>query len=159
LCAIPDELSISLAELYTVPRIAFWPPSKYPELANGEEEVNKIYRLLNSASHWEDVESSQFHPPDYFHRGWGMEATGMGKINEITAYQNLIMPTKSPPLGDDAGDTYTISTIAQKNTSLFDPWKNIWLVLSSLLPNLGSRKGRLGISKSCTSRLRISATT
>jgi hypothetical protein len=40
--------------MYIVPEIAFWPPPQDPE--NRDEEIEKIYRLLNPPSHLENVE-------------------------------------------------------------------------------------------------------
>jgi hypothetical protein len=42
---------IALAEMYIVPEISFQPPAQYPILANRDEEVNKIYKLLNPPSY------------------------------------------------------------------------------------------------------------
>jgi hypothetical protein len=50
----PADLEIALAEMYIVPEIAFWPPPQDPE--NRDEEIKKIYRLLNPPSHLGNVE-------------------------------------------------------------------------------------------------------
>jgi len=99
-----------------------------------------------------DPRCSLFSLPDSFHKGWGMDVTGMEKIIENTAYyQHAMMLSKSAHNGHDPGDT----TNAQKKTSLFDLRKIIW----RLLPTFGNGKACLRISKSCTSRLGISVTT
>jgi len=42
--------------MYIVPEIAFWPPPQDPILENRDEEIEKIYRLLNPPSHLGNVE-------------------------------------------------------------------------------------------------------
>jgi hypothetical protein len=42
--------------MYIVPEIAFWPPPQDPILQNRDEEIEKIYRLLNPPSRLGNVE-------------------------------------------------------------------------------------------------------
>jgi len=42
--------------MYIVPEIAFWPPPQDPNPENRDEEIEKIYRLLNPPSHLGNVE-------------------------------------------------------------------------------------------------------
>jgi hypothetical protein len=51
----PADLEIALAEMYIVPEISFWPPPQDPNPENRDEEIEKIYRLLNPPSHLGNV--------------------------------------------------------------------------------------------------------
>jgi hypothetical protein len=91
--------------------------------------------------------------------GIGVEVASLTNITEINIYLNMIIPSNPSHRDHDLCNINIMSTIAQKNTSLFDPCKIIWLLLRSLFSTSGNGKAGLRISKSCTPRLGVSATT
>jgi hypothetical protein len=53
-----SDLSISLAEMFIVPDIIYWPPAQDPCPGNGDDAIDKIYRLLNPPTHLGNVKGT-----------------------------------------------------------------------------------------------------
>jgi hypothetical protein len=53
-----SDLSVSLAEMFIAPDMIYWPPAQDPCPGNGDDALDKIYRLLNPPTHLGNVKGT-----------------------------------------------------------------------------------------------------